>query len=88
MVVQRRVTCAQQMMNAWSQVKPSRLQSRRNQAVRSRLSVEALRLYDGLGVLVPARVDETSGYRYHDDARATAAEDGGARRRDVHHLLG
>ena len=56
------------MMNAWSQVKPSRLQSWRNQAVRSRLSVEALRLYDGLGVLVPARVDETSGYRYHDDA--------------------
>ena len=33
-------------------------------ARRSRLSVKALRLYDELGVLVPARVDETSGYRY------------------------
>ncbi len=34
-------------------------------ARRSRLSVKALRLYDELGVLVPARVDETSGYRYY-----------------------
>jgi len=31
-------------------------------AQRSRLSVKALRLYDELGVLVPARVDEASDY--------------------------
>jgi DNA-binding transcriptional MerR regulator len=35
-------------------------------ARRSRLSVKALRLYDELGVLVPARVDGISGYRYYD----------------------
>jgi DNA-binding transcriptional MerR regulator len=35
-------------------------------ARRSRLSVKALRLYDELGVLAPARVDESSGYRYYD----------------------
>jgi DNA-binding transcriptional MerR regulator len=35
-------------------------------ARRSRLSVKALRLYDELGVLVPARVDEATGYRYYD----------------------
>ena len=35
-------------------------------ARRSRLSVKALRLYDELGVLVPARVDQDSGYRYYD----------------------
>ncbi len=35
-------------------------------ARRSRLSIKALRLYDELGVLVPARVDESSGYRYYD----------------------
>jgi DNA-binding transcriptional MerR regulator len=35
----------------------------------SRLSVKALRLYDELGVLVPARVDEASGYRYYDIAQ-------------------
>jgi DNA-binding transcriptional MerR regulator len=34
-------------------------------ARRSRLSVTALRLYDELGVLVPARVEEASGYRYY-----------------------
>jgi DNA-binding transcriptional MerR regulator len=38
-------------------------------ARRSRLSVKALRLYDELGVLVPARVDEASGYRYYSDAQ-------------------
>jgi len=38
-------------------------------ARRSRLSIKALRLYDELGVLVPARVDEASGYRYYDDAQ-------------------
>jgi DNA-binding transcriptional MerR regulator len=38
-------------------------------ARRSRLSVKALRLYDELGVLVPARVDRVSGYRYYGDAQ-------------------
>ena len=42
-------------------------------ARRSRLSVKALRLYDQLGVLVPARVDEASGYRYYDDAQLDRA---------------
>ncbi|MFI6347970.1 MerR family transcriptional regulator [Streptomyces sp. NPDC050560] len=35
-------------------------------AARSRLSPKALRLYDRLGLLSPARVDETSGERYYD----------------------
>jgi len=35
-------------------------------ARRSRLSLKALRLYDELGVLVPSRVDQASGYRYYD----------------------
>jgi DNA-binding transcriptional MerR regulator len=34
-------------------------------AARSRLSAKALRLYDRLGLLVPAQVDEASGYRYY-----------------------
>ncbi len=42
-------------------------------ARRSRLSVKALRLYDELGVLVPARVDEGSGYRYYDAAQLETA---------------
>jgi len=42
-------------------------------ARRSRLSVKALRLYDELGVLVPARVDEASRYRYYDVAQLEAA---------------
>ena len=42
-------------------------------ARRSRLSVKALRLYDELGVLVPARVDQASGYRYYDVAHLDAA---------------
>ncbi len=42
-------------------------------ARRSRLSVKALRLYDERGVLVPARVDETSGYRYYDAGQLEAA---------------
>ena len=42
-------------------------------ARRSRLSIKALRLYDELGVLVPARVDESSGYRYYDAAQLEAA---------------
>jgi DNA-binding transcriptional MerR regulator len=46
-------------------------------ARRSRLSIKALRLYDELGVLTPARVDDNSGYRYYDvsqldDARLIA----------------
>ena len=38
-------------------------------ARRSRLSIKALRLYDRRHVLVPARVDEVSGYRYYDVAQ-------------------
>jgi DNA-binding transcriptional MerR regulator len=38
-------------------------------ARRARLSVKALRLYDELGVLTPARVDKASGYRYYDVAQ-------------------
>ena len=34
-------------------------------AARARLSAKALRLYDRLGLLVPAHVDEASGYRYY-----------------------
>jgi DNA-binding transcriptional MerR regulator len=35
-------------------------------ARRSRLSAKALRLYDELGLLPPARVDEESGYRFYE----------------------
>jgi len=42
-------------------------------ARRSRLSVKALRLYDELGVLVPARVDGSSGYRYYEEAQLDQA---------------
>ena len=42
-------------------------------ARRSRLSLKALRLYDELGVLVPARVDHASGYRYYDTAQLDEA---------------
>ena len=42
-------------------------------ARRSRLSPKALRLYDGLGLLSPARVDEFSGYRYYEDAQLEPA---------------
>ncbi len=35
-------------------------------AQRTRLSPKALRLYDELGLLAPARVNESSGYRYYD----------------------
>lgn len=34
-------------------------------AARTRLSPKALRLYDRLGLLVPARVDEATGYRFY-----------------------
>jgi len=40
---------------------------------RSRLSIKALRLYDELGVLVPARVDQVSGYRYYDESQLERA---------------
>ncbi len=40
-------------------------------AARARLSAKALRLYDRLGLLAPAHVDEASGYRYY---RADQAE--------------
>ena len=42
-------------------------------ARRSRLSIKALRLYDELGVLTPARVVANSGYRYYDVAQPEAA---------------
>jgi DNA-binding transcriptional MerR regulator len=42
-------------------------------ARRSRLSLKALRLYDELGVLVPWRVDQASGYRYYDTAQLDEA---------------
>lgn len=38
-------------------------------ASRSRLSAKALRLYDELGLLAPARVDEDSGYRFYEPAQ-------------------
>ncbi|MEU1690871.1 helix-turn-helix domain-containing protein, partial [Streptomyces hirsutus] len=34
-------------------------------AARARLSAKALRLYDRLGLLAPARVDEVTGYRFY-----------------------
>ncbi len=42
-------------------------------ARRTRLSPKALRLYDALGLLSPARVDELSGYRYYDEAQLEQA---------------
>jgi DNA-binding transcriptional MerR regulator len=42
-------------------------------ARRSRLSLKALRLYDELGVLVPSRVDQASGYRYYGTAQLEEA---------------
>jgi DNA-binding transcriptional MerR regulator len=42
-------------------------------ARRARLSVKALHLYDERGVLVPARVDKDSGYRYYDVAQLERA---------------
>ena len=40
----------------------------------TRLSVKALRLYDENGLLPPAHVDPSSGYRYYDLAQADRAE--------------
>jgi DNA-binding transcriptional MerR regulator len=42
-------------------------------ARQSRLTPKALRLYDELGVLVPSRVDQASGYRYYDTAQLEEA---------------
>ena len=42
-------------------------------ARRCRLSLKALRLYDERGVLVPARVDQASGYRYYGTAQLEEA---------------
>ena len=42
-------------------------------ARRSRLSPKALRLYEANGVLVPARVDEHSGYRRYDESQLSDA---------------
>jgi DNA-binding transcriptional MerR regulator len=40
----------------------------------ARLSVKMLRHYDGLGLLKPALVDDSSGYRYYSLAQITEAE--------------
>ncbi|MDT0403252.1 MULTISPECIES: MerR family transcriptional regulator [Streptomyces] len=42
-------------------------------AARARLSAKALRLYDRLGLLAPARVDEATGYRYYRAGQVEAA---------------
>jgi DNA-binding transcriptional MerR regulator len=42
-------------------------------ARQSRLSARALRLYDELGLLSPARVDDLSGYRYYEHAQLEQA---------------
>lgn len=40
----------------------------------SRLSIKALRLYDDLGLLPPARVDRSNGYRYYSPAQLPTAQ--------------
>jgi len=40
----------------------------------TRLSIKALRLYDEIGLLPPAHVDASSGYRYYALSQANAAE--------------
>lgn len=42
-------------------------------ARRSRLSPKALRLYDELGLLAPASVDDDSGYRYYAESQLDRA---------------
>jgi DNA-binding transcriptional MerR regulator len=42
-------------------------------ASRSRLSAKALRLYDEMGLLPPARVDEDSGYRFYEPGQLVPA---------------
>lgn len=39
----------------------------------SRLSLKALRLYDSLGLLPPARVDDETGYRYYEESQLARA---------------
>jgi DNA-binding transcriptional MerR regulator len=39
----------------------------------SRLSLKALRLYDALGLLPPASIDEDTGYRYYHESQLTTA---------------
>jgi DNA-binding transcriptional MerR regulator len=59
----------------------------------TRLTVRALRLYDKLGILVPAHVDPDSGYRYYTVDQAQAAARIGALRAidlpldEVRHVL-
>ena len=40
----------------------------------TRLSVKALRHYDGEGLLVPAAIDERTGYRYYTDSQLRSAD--------------
>lgn len=40
----------------------------------TRLSIKALRLYDEIGLLRPAWVDDSSGYRYYEPGQANRAE--------------
>ena len=40
----------------------------------TRLSIKALRLYDEIGLLRPAWVDDSSGYRYYEPVQANRAE--------------
>ncbi len=42
-------------------------------ARRSRLSPKALRLYDDMGLLRPAWVDPSNGYRYYDESQIEPA---------------
>jgi DNA-binding transcriptional MerR regulator len=46
----------------------------RGKAKRPRLSPKALRLYDQLGLLEPARVDDDSGYRYYSASQLDRAQ--------------
>jgi DNA-binding transcriptional MerR regulator len=43
-------------------------------ARRSRLSAKALRIYDDLGLLSPARVDDWTGYRYYESTQLETAQ--------------
>ncbi len=43
-------------------------------AARSRLSAKALRLYDRLGLLAPARVDPATGYRIYCESQVADAQ--------------
>ena len=52
---------------------PPTRQPRPTGATQSRLSARALRIYDELGLLAPARVDEDSGYRFYEPAQLRQA---------------